>query len=182
MELLPDLTDTADALLYWSDSQPAHPAVASYVAGFLASKKISNKESRALMEIDKVYTMTHFRRLGTSLPRSCLELWLNNPGKITMGHSRAIASLKADEREKRMRDLLVKKQTVRDIESLANGESVQRDADIDSLQRSMGEAIGYPITIKWSRDKRVGSLSIRFFSLDNLDDLGKRLGYQPDDY
>lgn len=182
MELLPDLTDITDALSYWMDSQPAHPAVSSYVAGYLASKKISNKESRALMEIDKVYIMTHFRRLGTSLNRTCLELWLNNPTKITMGHARAISSMKEGEREKLLRDLLVKKQSVRQMESLVNGDPGQRDADIQALERSMSEKVGYPITIKWSREKSIGALSIKFFSLDNLDDLSRRLGFKPDDF
>lgn len=181
MQILPFLTDEQDALEYWQDNQPAHPAVAAYVAGYLAKHKVSNKESRRLMGIEKVYTMTHYRRIGTRLSSHCLEIWLNNPERIGTGHVRAISSLPPDQHEESLRDLLTKKTIVRDLEAVAAGKEVPVDADIDSLQRKMSEAIGFPVTVRWRKESRTGTLSLKFFSLNDLDDLGKRLGYESDE-
>ncbi|GAA4091689.1 hypothetical protein GCM10022414_13790 [Zhongshania borealis] len=43
------------------------------------------------------------------------------------------------------------------------------------------DAIGFPVTVQWRKESRRGTLSLKFFSLNDLDDLGKRLGYESDE-
>ncbi|POP51576.1 transcriptional regulator [Zhongshania marina] len=178
MDFLPKLSSIEDALLYWKDEQPAPVAIAAYVAGFLQSQGISNKRSREMMGVNKTYTMTHYRRVGTKLSRTCIEIWLNNPERIGLGHVRAISSMPEDMREKAVRNLLANsKIAVRDLERIAKGKEPAKDVDIARLERAMSESVGYPVSIRWRRGERKGLLSVQFYSLDDLDALGKKLGY-----
>jgi ParB family chromosome partitioning protein len=179
MDILPELTSVEDALLYWRDEQPAQVAIAAYVAGYLKSQGISNEDSRELMGVKQTYTMTHYRRVGTKLSRTCIELWLNNPQRIGLGHVRAISAMPEDKREDVIRSLLANsKIAVRDLERIAKGKEPAKDVDIARLEQAMGESIGYPIRVKWSRGERKGLLSVEFYSLDDLDALGRKLGYK----
>tara|TARA_R110001592_G_scaffold316364_1_gene592787 strand:- start:26899 stop:27450 length:552 start_codon:yes stop_codon:yes gene_type:complete len=181
MELLPDLVSIEDALGYWRDMQPAHESIAAHVAGYLSMKKIGNKESRELLGISKVYEMTHLRRIGTLLSRTCLELWLNNPHRIGIGHMRAITSMPKSQQEEKLRSILTRRVSVRDLESIARGDEIVIDHEIKLFQERMGEAIGYPVGVKWLKESGKGTISIKFFSLNDLDELARRLGYDTND-
>ena len=181
MELLPDLVSVDDALSYLKDMQPSHDAVSAYVAGYLSSKKISNKECRKLMGVKQVYKMTHLRRIGSFMSRTCLELWLNNPHTIGMGHMRAIASMPLSQHEDTLRSILARGLSVRQLEGMARGDAQILDHEIKLFQEKMGEAIGYPVGVKWIKESNRGTLSIKFFSLNDLDELARRLGYRPND-
>ncbi len=180
MELLPDLASVDDALDYWVDEKGLGDPVAAYVAGYLKERGLSNKDSRAKMGISQTYKMTHLRRVGTSLSRTCLELWLNNPTRIGLGHARAISSLPASEREEALRDLLVNSKIgVRDLEARAKGREAAADMDIMRLETDMSDAIGFPVSIRWNKTAGKGDLSLRLYSLDDLEEIGRKLGYTP---
>ncbi|EIF42843.1 hypothetical protein DOK_11701 [gamma proteobacterium BDW918] len=183
MEILPDLSSIEEALDYWADERALGDPVAAYVAGYLKDQGMSNKESRTRMGIDKTYKMTHLRRVGCRLSRTCLEVWLNNSGRIGLGHARAISSLPLDEREGALRDLLVNsKMGVRDLEALAQGRKPEEDVDILRLETNMSEAVGFPVKVRWDKSTRRGSLTLQLYSLDDLDEVGRRLGYMPESY
>ncbi|EAY8690613.1 transcriptional regulator, partial [Salmonella enterica] len=108
-----------------------------------------------------------------------LTLWLRNPRKITLGHVRAVAKLPFSKREKLLRDLLHTRTPVHKFEAIAKGKEVDRDADIKRLETLMSDATGRPIKVRYNPAKRSGELTLGFFTLDDLDDVCKALGFDP---
>ena len=106
-----------------------------------------------------------------------LTLWHNNPKRITLGHVRAIAKLSQSKRERLLRGLLAKKTPVRQFEQLAKGEEVNQGTDIKRYELLMGEALGRPIKIQYNASKRTGTVTLRFFNLDDLDVISKAQGF-----
>jgi ParB family chromosome partitioning protein len=87
------------------------------------------------------------------------------------------------EREKLLRGLLAKKKSVHEFELISQGKESSTDADIKRYSIRMGEVIGRPVEVSFHGSKKKGRLVLDFFSLDDLDDLAKALGYDPsDDY
>ncbi|MFG1393569.1 ParB/RepB/Spo0J family partition protein [Xanthobacter agilis] len=107
-------------------------------------------------------------------------------GRLTAGHARALIG--HEHPEQIARQVVEKGLNVRDVEALVKahgagaGEPLKRkpapesakSADVRALERRLGEALGLSVSLD-SRGE-AGELRIRYASLDQLDDLCRRLG------
>jgi ParB family transcriptional regulator, chromosome partitioning protein len=182
MDNLPFLIDADEAIDYYNSKSDLTDAEKAYVVAILSREGYSNKAIRKALGIDKVYTVTHLKRAGTSLSESELGLWHNNRTRITLGHIRAIAKLPQSKREEMLRNLLTKRTPVHKFESIAQGKSDERDTDIKRYECIMGEVLGRQIKIRFNATKRSGSITLDFFGLDDLDHLSQSLGFKADDH
>lgn len=103
-------------------------------------------------------------------------------GEISMGHARAIAT--ADDPESLSRDVIAKGLSVRQTEALmkdrrprrapaSRTRAPQADADIEALERQLGDVTGLKVRIVHGVDG--GSVSLAYGSLDQLDMICQRL-------
>lgn len=177
MNNLPFVIDWKEAFSHFHKDIDLNDAQKSYLIGFLAKKGKSNAEIRSLLGIRKVYTVTHYKRAGTLLSEEELQLWNRNPTRITLGHVRAVTSLPRAKREALLRGLLTSKKSVQELVLIAKGKENGLGVDIKRFATEMGESIGRNVEISYDRIKRRGSLTLDFYSLDDLDDLSSKLGY-----
>lgn len=182
MSNLPYLIDADEAIEYYKGKSDLTDAEKAYVVAILSQEGYSNKSIRQSLGIDKVYTVTHLKRAGTSLSESELNLWHKNPTRITLGHVRAIAKFPASKREDLLRNLLTKRIPVHKFESLAQGKDEDRDTDIKRYELIMGEVLGRQIKIRFNQAKRSGSLTLDFYDLDDLDHISRCLGFKAEDH
>lgn len=103
-------------------------------------------------------------------------------GRLSMGHARVLAGIKDISEQKRIRDIIIKKDlSVRQTETLAKREAPERPGkkshDLDeylvSLSDGLKRTLGTKVEIK-KKGKR-GSINIYFFSDDEFDRLLDRL-------
>lgn len=177
MSNLPFVTDWKEAVSYFHKSDDLNDAQKSYIIGFLAKEGKSNAEIRQLLGIQKVYTVTHYKRAGTLLSEEELQLWSRNPIRITLGHIRAVTSLPRAKREALLRGILTSRKSVQELVLIAKGKEPGLDVDIKRFAIEMGESIGRNVAISFDKVKGRGSLTLDFYSLDDLDDLSSKLGY-----
>lgn len=182
MQAFPFLLDTQEAVDFYHANPACTDAAKAYVIALLSREGLSNRAIRAALNIDKVYTVTHLKRVGLALTEAELTLWHKNPSRITLGHVRAIAKLPQQAREKMLRQLLAKKTPVHHFTAIAQGATAQRDADIKRYEERMAEVLGRPIKIRYNDARQSGSLSLDFYTLDDLDQLAVALGFQAKDY
>ncbi|MGQ3671348.1 ParB/RepB/Spo0J family partition protein [Xanthobacter sp. TB0136] len=106
-------------------------------------------------------------------------------GRLTAGHARAL--LAHDDPEKMAREVVEKGLNVRDVEALAKAPvtgapaparpvrtPVAKSADILALERRLAEIVGVDASIE-SRGE-AGEVRLRYASLEQLDDILRRLG------
>lgn len=111
-------------------------------------------------------------------------------GDISMGHARAIAT--AEEPEDLAREIADKGLSVRQAEELAKrvrpgpGRDIGRasarnarpvDADLQALERQLGDMLGLKVQVKHSG--KGGTVSLTYSSLDQLDMICQRLSGEP---
>lgn len=182
MSTLPYLIDADEAIKYYKGKTDLTDAEKAYVVAMLSKEGRSNKDIRKLLGIDKVYTVSHLKRVGTCLTESELNLWHKNPSRITLGHARAIAKLPTWKREELLRSLLTKRTPVQKYEAIAKGNGDDRDTDIKRYERVMGDVLGRQINIRFNPAKHSGSVTLDFFGLDDLDHISRLLGFKPEDH
>ena len=107
-------------------------------------------------------------------------------GDLEMGHARALLTLEQDNQAEIARSIVAKGLNVRQTEALVRnlGKSAAKnagtrpvDSDTRRLEQNLGQQIGQPVQIKHSR-KGKGKLIISYSSLDELDGILGRMGYQ----
>jgi len=105
-------------------------------------------------------------------------------GRLTAGHARTlIASPDSENLANQIIDL---KLTVRQAEELARGAAnsskpataTEKDADTKALEKQLSEVMGLAVTIK-HKDKLGGQVVIAYKTLDQLDEIMKKLGVNP---
>jgi ParB family chromosome partitioning protein len=114
-------------------------------------------------------------------------------GDISMGHARAVAS--ADHPEELTREIIAKGFSVRQAEERARREKVRSgssadvgrasarsmakvvDADLDALQRQLGDILGLKVQV--SHKGQGGAVTLHYSSLDQLDMICQRLSGEP---
>jgi ParB family transcriptional regulator, chromosome partitioning protein len=109
-------------------------------------------------------------------------------GDISMGHARAIAS--AAEPEQLTREIIAKGYSVRQAEERARREKVRPgarasapqaskvvDADLDALERQLGDILGLKVQV--SHKGQGGAVTLHYSSLDQLDMICQRLSGEP---
>ena len=104
-------------------------------------------------------------------------------GKLTAGHARALIATDSPEE---LADKIIKlNMTVRQTEDLARNKNAaskskitkDKDADTRALEKQMSEAVGLSVLIK-HKDKTGGQVIIAYKTLDQLDEVIKKLGGQ----
>ncbi len=102
-------------------------------------------------------------------------------GRLTAGHARALIATDSPEE---LADKIIKLNlTVRQTEELARDKnasskakiSKDKDADTRALEKQMSEAVGLSVSIK-HKDKSGGHVIIAYKTLDQLDEVIKKLG------
>lgn len=102
-------------------------------------------------------------------------------GAIEMGHARALIG--APNAEKLAREVAAKGLTVRETEKLARGDkpsssrkpaiAAARDADLEALERHLGDVLG--LNVRITHGPKGGSISLTYATLDQLDMVCQRL-------
>lgn len=107
-------------------------------------------------------------------------------GRLSMGHARAIAT--SPDPEALAREVIAKGLSVRETEKLAKGARPPRpsraraglatgDADIEALERQLGDMTG--LRVKISHGGAGGTVSLSYSTLDQLDMICQRLSGEP---
>ncbi len=177
METLPEFLNHEEAVTLYKQTEEKTDAFKAHTVSYLSRKGLSNRDIRAQLEIEKVYTVTHLKRAGLLLNRDELNLWHRNPKRITLGHVRALGRFGAKRRTEALRNLLLRNTPSHQLRRLAKGAPAEKSADIKRYETLMSEVIGRPIEIQYDASKQSGSLTVKFFSLGDLDDLSTQLGF-----
>ena len=117
-----------------------------------------------------------------SLPESVISFV--KAGQLTAGHARAL--IKAKNAEAIAKEAVAKGFSVRQVEALVKQADEQprpsrasvrpeKDADTKLLEGDLGAAIGMRVSIDNTTEDGSGELRIRYKSLDQLDELCRKL-------
>jgi len=177
MKSLPLILSREDAINYYNNTSGMTDAEKAYVVRILSEEGLSNKCIRQALGIHKVYTVTHYKRVGTALSDDEIELWMNNPCQIKLGHVRAIAKFPRLTREPLLRELLAKKISVHQYEMIAQGKREESHTDVKIYAQGMEDQLGRPVSIQYNAKKSSGSITLGFYGLNDLDDVSESLGY-----
>jgi ParB family chromosome partitioning protein len=101
-------------------------------------------------------------------------------GELSLGHAKVLAGLAPPAQREWARCTINENLSVRALERrLHKGRARAvplRSTDLARLERELADHLGYPVTLTAAKDGR-GDLRIRFHSLDELDGLLARLGF-----
>jgi ParB family chromosome partitioning protein len=114
-------------------------------------------------------------------------------GELRAGHARALLS--ADEPETLARQIVRKRLSVRQVERIIQQQKlrqgakarapkampkpgVEKDPDTTALERDLSDMLGLKVTIDFQDEG--GALTIRYKTLEQLDDVLRRLNQTPD--
>ena len=107
-------------------------------------------------------------------------------GDLEMGHARALLTLEVNEQVAVAKQVVARGLNVRQTEELvraavkttgATGVKRARDADTRRLEQNLGQTLGQPVQIRHTK-KGTGKLVISYSSLDELDGILSKMGYQ----
>ena len=107
-------------------------------------------------------------------------------GDLEMGHARALLTLEVNEQVAVAKQVVARGLNVRQTEELvraagktAGGAGVKpgQDADTRRLEQNLGQTLGQPVQIRHTK-KGTGKLVISYSSLDELDGILSKMGYQ----
>jgi ParB family chromosome partitioning protein len=127
----------------------------------------------------RAYVSNHLRLLA--LDRE-VQRWVDD-GELSLGHAKVLAGQPSHAQRDWARQCLRENWSVRVLERrVATARSPRkalRSADLARLERELADHLGYPLQLSARRDGN-GELRIRFHSLDELDGLLAKLGFNPD--
>jgi ParB family chromosome partitioning protein len=107
-------------------------------------------------------------------------------GDLEMGHARALLTLEAKEQVVVAKQVVARGLNVRQTEELIRAArkfradgllKTPQDADTKRLEQNLGQILGQPVQIRHSK-KGAGKLVISYSSLDELDGILSKMGYQ----
>lgn len=179
--MLPFLTDSQDALDFLRDTPDITDPQRAYLIAFLSREGWTNRQIRSHLGIDKVYTLTHFKRVGLALTDIEFNLWVKNPERITLGHLRVVCHLKPAIREPLLRKLLAQRQSVSKLHGLVRGQVQHSNADIKRYENQMEVVLGRAVKIQFDPARQCGKLTLDFYGLDDLDLLSTTLGFKSEE-
>jgi len=126
------------------------------------------------------YVTNYLRLLNLAAPVQALI----NEGHLSMGHARALAALPLDQQNHWAAVAVDQKLSVRALErrvsAAGRGRALPgkpKPSDWQALERCLSDQLGYPVTLSADKAGR-GELKLRFHSLDELDGILARIGYQ----
>ena len=142
----------------------------------LISIKKMNNEGLAKMIGKSASHVSNILRL-LELDKAIQEMVMRN--EISMGHARALIGVpNALERAK---EIVSKKLSVRDVESLTSNfkknkkSKITKDPNIIDLERELSDKIGLKTSIQFNESGTSGSLTLYYSDLNQLDEIMKRL-------
>ena len=142
----------------------------------LISIKKMNNEGLAKMIGKSASHVSNILRL-LELDKEIQEMVMRN--EISMGHARALIGVpNALERAK---EIVSKKLSVRDVESLTSNfkknkkSKITKDPNIIDLERELSDKIGLRTSIQFNESGTSGSLTLYYSDLNQLDEIMKRL-------
>lgn len=109
---------------------------------------------------------------------------LVDEGRLSLGHAKVLASVAPEEQARWAQDTLRRGLNVRALERRLSGArrsapaAASKDRDWLRLERAVAEHLGNPVSIEARADGR-GELRVRFHSLEELEGLLARIGYEP---
>jgi ParB family chromosome partitioning protein len=107
-------------------------------------------------------------------------------GDLEMGHARALLTLVVTEQVEVAKQVVARGLNVRQTEELVRaagktapttGGKQTQDADTRRLEQNLGQTLGQPVQIKHTK-KGTGKMVISYSSLDELDGILAKMGYQ----
>ncbi len=107
-------------------------------------------------------------------------------GDLEMGHARALLTLVVTDQVEVAKQVVARGLNVRQTEELVRTagktppratEKQEPDADTRRLEQNLGQTLGQPVLIKHTK-KGAGKLVISYSSLDELDGILEKMGYQ----
>lgn len=126
------------------------------------------------------YVTNYLRLLNLAPPVQALV----NEGHLSMGHARALAALPVDQQNHWAALAVDHKLSVRALERRLSPRGRQqrlplkpKPSDWQALERRLSDLLGYPVSVA-ADNKGQGELKLKFHSLDELDGILARLGYE----
>lgn len=149
----------------------------------IAHLRLTHEEAGQRIGKSRAY-VTNFLRLLTLDER--VRTWVD-AGQLSLGHAKVLCGLALPAQHRLAAAAVARNWSVRALEhhaALAIGAPARarkpaRSADLARLERQLAEQLGYAVRV--AADARgAGSVTLRFDSLDELDGLLARLGYDAD--
>lgn len=149
---------------------------------------LSHEEAGERVGIDRSSISNHLRLLSLGEPVKQLI----GEGLLSMGQARALAGLSDVDQQQMLAERAVRQgMSVREVESavrkLADGQKITsksvpkpKATYLLDLEKQIAEQLSTKVSIKPSRKKGAGTLSIEFYSLDQFDTLIGQLGVKTD--
>ncbi len=137
------------------------------------------------MGIKHDYTVSHLKRVGKTLTHEQLELWHNNPRRITLTHVRALCRMRSQQRDELFRKLLATKMTSAQLEAIAakrQATDFSNESGLDRYARKMSEVTGRVISFSYRPALQPGKITLSWQGYDDLDELSKNLGFDAQSY
>jgi ParB family chromosome partitioning protein len=126
------------------------------------------------------YVTNFLRLLNLARPVQALV----NDGHLTLGHAKVLAGLPLDQQHHWAAAVVDEELTVRALERRVTGASRPRAlparpkaSDWQALERRLSDQLGYPVDLSADKAGR-GELKVKFHSLDELDGILARIGYE----
>jgi ParB family chromosome partitioning protein len=150
---------------------------------YLSTFCLTQAESAERLGEDRSVIANYLRILD--LPEEIKQMLAE--GQLAMGHARAILSLPTDElRRKLANRALAGRLSVREVERLVRkyltGSSQARTTDrskpahIVDLENKLSSQLGTKVSIETRKNGQRGRIIIEFYSLDEFDSIGEKLG------
>ena len=177
--MLPILFDEFDAIKKYKDATT--DAERAHIVGFLSESWRSQKISMSL-GIENKYLLSYLKRAGNVLSEEELELWQRNAHVVTLGHIRALLGYDSNTRDKILRDIISKRMSVREVESLKHPSKKAKSSDLLDFENKLSQAAGAPVEIQYDPLTHSGKLIIDFYSLEELEDKAEKLGYRSSEW
>ena len=125
------------------------------------------------------YVTNYLRLLNLAAPVQTLI----NEGHLSMGHARALAALPIDQQNHWAALAVDQAMTVRALERRLSAKNrglalpaKPKASDWKALERRLSDQLGYPVVLVADKAGR-GELKLKFHSLDELDGILARIGY-----
>jgi ParB family transcriptional regulator, chromosome partitioning protein len=125
------------------------------------------------------YVTNYLRLLNLAAPVQALV----NEGRLSLGHAKVLAGLPVEHQQRWAAAALDQALTVRALERRLSAAARVRalpvkpkPSDWQALERRLSDQLGYPVSVTADKGGR-GELKLRFHSLDELDGILARLGY-----
>jgi len=168
--MLPIILDEKEAIDIFNDPS-SNDAIKVFAIKHLHIFGLKSRDIGKIFPISK-YQLSHYARSAKKLTDEEIELWSNNPRRITFGHIRSLIRLPTQQRLDLIKDLATKRRlSVRNCEQISRGETATKNTDIKAYETELSEKLGRGIRIRYNQSNKTGQLTLDFFTLNDLEDI-----------